>query len=176
MASGWIKLHRKLMDSPMWTSEPFTKGQAWVDLLMLADFETKGEYRRGSVYKSQRYLASRWHWSEKKVSRFLRDLQHGNTNVHIDGHMVVHTDRRTNGSIITIENWEKYQGGIHTDDHTNVHTDDHTNDHTNDRYLKKYKKYKASEGVLNAPSLDKKERHFQKVFNEAEDRWMVIEE
>ena len=34
--SGWIKLWRKFVDDPLWTSEPFTKGQAWVDLLLLA--------------------------------------------------------------------------------------------------------------------------------------------
>lgn len=176
MASGWIKLHRKLMDSPMWTAEPFTKGQAWVDLLMLADYETKGEYKRGCVYKSQRYLAQRWHWSERKVARFLRDLEHGNTNVHIDGHMVVHTDRRTNGSIVTIENWGKYQDGVHTDVHTDIHTDVHTNGHTNSNYLKNNKKYIASEGGHSAPSLATRASDgisYRKVKNENGDWEMV---
>lgn len=173
MAKGWIKLHRKLMDSPMWTAEPFTKGQAWVDLLMMAEHETKGEYKAGSVYKSQRYLAQRWHWSEKKVSRFLRDLQYGHTNGHIDGHMISHTDRRTNGSIVTIENWAKYQGGVHTDDHTNGHTNVHTNDRTNDRYLKKNKKYKAMEGGHSAPSLANGESGIVPDWDEEKKEWVV---
>ena len=35
--NGYIKLHRSLMDNPLWTEKPFSRGQAWVDLLMLAN-------------------------------------------------------------------------------------------------------------------------------------------
>ena len=37
---GWIRIYRELLDSAIWnTNEPFTKGQAWIDLLLLANFE-----------------------------------------------------------------------------------------------------------------------------------------
>lgn len=39
--SGWVKLYRKLMDNPIWLEERFTKGQAWVDLIMLSNFESR---------------------------------------------------------------------------------------------------------------------------------------
>lgn len=176
MASGWIKLHRKLMDSPMWTSEPFTKGQAWVDLLMLAEYETKGEYKRGSVYKSKNFLAARWKWDKRKVARFLDDLEHGSKDGTINRSTICSKNRNAHGTVVTIENYGKYQLHGTADGNDLCSEKCSTNGSENGNHLKKYKKYKASEGVLNAPSLDKKERHFRKVFNEAEDRWMVIEE
>ena len=37
MSKGFISLHRELQDHWLWHSEKFTKAQAWVDLLMLAN-------------------------------------------------------------------------------------------------------------------------------------------
>ena len=34
---GWIKLHRELLLHDLWKYKPFSKGQAWIDLLMLAN-------------------------------------------------------------------------------------------------------------------------------------------
>ena len=34
---GWVKLHRKLQESNFWLCEPFSRGQAWVDLILLAN-------------------------------------------------------------------------------------------------------------------------------------------
>ena len=34
----YIKLYRALATSPLWTKEPFTRGQAWADLLLLANY------------------------------------------------------------------------------------------------------------------------------------------
>ena len=39
MAEGWIKLHRSIQDSWLWKKYPFSEGQAWIDLLMLANYE-----------------------------------------------------------------------------------------------------------------------------------------
>lgn len=82
MSDGWIKLHRQLMDHDLWTQEPFTRGQAWVDLLMLANhasaqFRVRGNLvlvSRGEVARSEDSLAQRWHWSRNKVRRFIAEL------------------------------------------------------------------------------------------------------
>ena len=63
MAGGWIKLHRSIQDNELWLSEPFTKAQAWIDLLLLADSENNGKYKRGNVYRGKKWLAERWGWS-----------------------------------------------------------------------------------------------------------------
>lgn len=83
MSEGWIKLHRKLQDNPIWTSEPFTRGQAWVDLILLANHEPgyiyvrdhKINLKRGDVGWSQNRLSKRWKWSRTKVRAFLNMLE-----------------------------------------------------------------------------------------------------
>jgi hypothetical protein len=45
MHRGYIKLWRRLKDSDLWLKEKFTRGQAWVDLLMLAN------HREGHIRK-----------------------------------------------------------------------------------------------------------------------------
>lgn len=80
---GYICLWRKMIENPIWTSEPFTRGQAWVDLLMMANhkdsyFYVRGnriDIKRGQVGRSQKYLSERWTWSRTKVNRFLNDLE-----------------------------------------------------------------------------------------------------
>ena len=48
--AGWIKLWRKFADDPLWVSEPFTKGQAWVDLLLMA------QGTENTIFKNGRFL------------------------------------------------------------------------------------------------------------------------
>ena len=108
--AGWIKLWRKFADDPLWVSEPFTKGQAWVDLLLMAQGTENTifkngkfmEFQPGTVYKSILELSKRWKWSRNKVSRFLKSLENET--------MVETKSDTTNGTTITIENWEVYQG------------------------------------------------------------------
>jgi hypothetical protein len=80
---GWIKLHRSLLESDFWKCEPFSRGQAWVDLLMLANFKdsffykrgVKVDVKRGQVGRSEVELSDRWKWSRTKVRKFLKDLE-----------------------------------------------------------------------------------------------------
>lgn len=81
-SSGWIKLHRSIIETPEWLSEPFTRAQAWVDLLLLANHKTGTVRRRGitvivgrgQVGYSEDSLSVRWKWSKGKARRFLKDL------------------------------------------------------------------------------------------------------
>lgn len=110
--AGWIKLWRKFADDPLWVSEPFTKGQAWVDLLLMAQGTENTifkngkfvEFQPGTVYKSILELSTRWKWSRNKVSRFLKSLE--------NEAMVETKSDTTNGTTITIENWGVYQGRV----------------------------------------------------------------
>lgn len=71
------------MDTPLYLSEPFTRMQAWIDLLLLANhkegfFYVRGNkvvVGRGQIGTSSRTLANRWQWSRGKVERFLQDLE-----------------------------------------------------------------------------------------------------
>ena len=106
---GWIKLHRKLIDNRLWLSEPFTRGQAWVDMLLLANhqdsfFRIRGvrvDVKRGQIGYSIPKLAERWKWSKGKVKRFLGELE---TDSQID------PQKNNVTSVITIVNYNTMQG------------------------------------------------------------------
>lgn len=51
---GWIKLHRTLTMHELWTAEPFTRGQAWVDLLLLANHRPGHIRKRGILVEVER--------------------------------------------------------------------------------------------------------------------------
>lgn len=118
MKDGYIKLHRKLFESKMWLDEPFTIGQAWVDLIAMANYADKDHFFRGSVQRvlrgqvvtSKAALANRWKWSDGKVRRYLANLERLK---------MVHTDSSTNGVVITIENYGVYQDARRTNRRTN---------------------------------------------------------
>jgi len=113
--TGWIKLHRKLISDPLWLSEVFTKGQAWVDLIALANFEdsffykrgVRVEVKRGEVGISELGLSDRWKWSRSKVRKFISDLE--------KEHQV--KQRKDNVTqVITIINYDEYQKKEHQKD------------------------------------------------------------
>lgn len=112
MNTGWIKLHRRIAECQYWLEDPFTRGQAWVDMLLKANHQPgfvrvqgmRIDISRGELGISEVSLSERWKWSRGKVRRFLDELQH-------DGMIFKKThekqDRRK--SIITIVNYDKYQ-------------------------------------------------------------------
>lgn len=97
------------MDHWVWQDRPVSKGQAWVDLIMLANYKSKKfsykdsiiEGKRGTVYRSISYLAERWGWSRDKATRFLRQLE-------ADG--MVQMNATTHQTTISIVNYEVFQG------------------------------------------------------------------
>ena len=129
---GYIPLYRSIQDHWLWNnSEPFSKGQAWIDLLLLANHETKKKQLRNGVitikpgqkWTSYDHLAERWGWTRKRVYRFINLLKS-------DG--MVTTDSNTSGTLVTIVNWENFQLRGNTDDPTHDTTDDTSGDSTHD--------------------------------------------
>lgn len=103
---GWVKLHRTLAYNKLWLSEPFTKGQAWVDLLMLAG-------RDGTVHASYAWLAKRWQWNHKeKVRRFLAYLEENGMIQFLASKDVTENvtgNVTANVTAFSLINWEKFQ-------------------------------------------------------------------
>jgi len=105
---GYVKLYRALAESDLWLAEPFTKGQAWADLILNANFRDRTAYisgqqvpiKRGQLAWSEVTLSKRWGWSRGKVRRFLKLLKN---DEKITQQTVQHT------SLITICNYEKFQ-------------------------------------------------------------------
>lgn len=44
---SWIKLYRKITENPLYFSEVFTRLQAWIDLLIIANNDESYIYVRG---------------------------------------------------------------------------------------------------------------------------------
>lgn len=102
----FFTVDRKLLEGKLWLAEPFTKGQAWVDLIGRASYEDGELTKRGQILISERGLSARWKWPGSKVRRFLQRLQ-------ADG-MITRSNNRSGtrstwGSIITIEKYDEYQ-------------------------------------------------------------------
>lgn len=83
MQQGWLKIHRKILDNFLWEEKPFSRGQAWIDLLLMANHEDKKvmfggkivEIKRGQKITSIRNLCERWGWSNSKVKYFFQQLK-----------------------------------------------------------------------------------------------------
>lgn len=112
---GYIKLYRDISDNSLWLLEPFTKAQAWVDLLLLANYKqglivvkngSLVAIKRGECGYSMKALSERWKWSRKKVAHFIKFLK----NAEMIQQKIVE-----NHSIITILNYEAYQGEQQTE-------------------------------------------------------------
>ena len=108
MSKGWISVHRQIWNSWVWDDKPFSKGQAWIDLLLLANHEPNKtlignqiiHVKRGELISSEVKLSERWGWSRKKTREFLKLLQS-------DG--MITKKSTSKYTAITIVNYEIYQ-------------------------------------------------------------------
>ena len=151
---SFIKLDRGLKKNSIWLERPFSKGQAWVDLLLLAqgidkDVEYRGKIQKmkpGVVYTSILYLSDRWGWYRSKVYRFLETLIDLGM-VEIQGWTRNDTSKRTqnstrnsttNGTIISIVNWASYQNDGANNSTKNRTPNSTTKRTRNDTHNRKY--------------------------------------
>jgi hypothetical protein len=108
MREGWIALHRSLTENPIWGSKPFSRGQAWIDLLLLANWKdekvliggTMIDCKRGQSIRSLETWAKRWGWSKSAVRRYFGLLT-------LESMIVTENVQKT--TRLTICNYERYQ-------------------------------------------------------------------
>lgn len=108
MGEGWIKTYRSLADHWLWQDKPFSKGQAWIDLMLIVNHRDNKtlidgrleEIERGKTITSIRKLCDRWGWSNTKVKNFLKMLEN-------DGMIGVKSDSKN--TVINIVNYSIYQ-------------------------------------------------------------------
>lgn len=105
---GWISIYRGIQTSWLWDEKPFTKGQAWIDLLLLANYQEKKfllgnetiEVNTGDIITSEVRLSARWGWSRTKVRSFLSLLE--------KEHMITQK-KDSKKTAINIVNYSKFQ-------------------------------------------------------------------
>jgi hypothetical protein len=80
---GTVVVDRQTASDDLWLCEPFSRGQAWLDLTLLANDEARTVRVRGvevrlekcQVGRSVLNLAMRWQWSREKTRQFLSVLR-----------------------------------------------------------------------------------------------------
>ena len=84
MKNGWVSIWRRLQHHWIWDDKPFSRAQAWIDLIMRATHKHDKTVlflnrtftlARGELVTSLRFLAKEWGWSKNKVSGFLSNLE-----------------------------------------------------------------------------------------------------
>lgn len=137
---GYIKLHRSILDNTIFKCKPFSKGQAWITLLLLTNHKEgyinvkNGELikiERGECGYSELALADLFGWSRGKVKRFLELLK---------SEKMIHQKTVANRTIISIINYDNYQNDTvnstvnsTVNGHLTVHQTDINNNDNNEK-------------------------------------------
>jgi len=108
-AGGYVRLHRRIREHPLWERKPFSDGQAFVDLVLRAAFREHAvrhgrPQRRGEIVTSQLELSEAWGWDRKRVRKLLRELAAEGTAI-----VITNKNRKTGGTRILLTNYERYQ-------------------------------------------------------------------
>lgn len=111
---GWIKWWRKAEFNEVLTDDKMDRTHAFMYLVMSANIKqgktTYGEViKRGQFKTSIRKLSTAFGWSVKKTMRFLDDLERAG---------MVHTERHTKGTLVTIEKYSTFQDARNTKGNT----------------------------------------------------------
>lgn len=120
---GFIPLYRSIQDHWVWSNkEPFSYGQAWIDLLLSVNHEEKKlkvgcnliTIKPGQMWTSYVKLSNRWNWSRERVYRYTKMLK-------MDG--MINVDATPNGTLLTVVNWDNFAYHGNTDETTHETTD-----------------------------------------------------
>lgn len=143
MQRGWVSINRSITDNWLWEDKPFSKGQAWIDLLLMVNHEDKKVplgnklilVKRGSRITSIRQLCDKWGWSNTKVMAFLNMLQQDE---------MIHYKSDTKKTVVSIVKYSDYQDN-ETDKTSQKHhkniaktSQKHTNNNDNNDNKKEY--------------------------------------
>lgn len=124
-SKGWIKLHRSIQDDWVWDDKPFSYGQAWIDILLMANHKDRNilfnkeliEVKAGQFITSVRKLSDKWGWGHEKTLRYLRMLEQ-------DGK--INRDSDNNRTLLSVVKYSDFQGVPNTDPNTHQNTEQNT--------------------------------------------------
>lgn len=150
----FIKIHRSIEDHWLWQDKPFSKGQAWIDLLLIANYADEKKifgdkvkvFPRGTIPRSIESLSKRWGWNRKTVKRFISALES-------DGMVTV--NGTTHGTTVTLINYNKFQDSRPTKRTTNGQPNGQPRDNHGTQY-KNTKEIKEIKNSFSAPSAEQK--------------------
>jgi hypothetical protein len=166
---GWIRYYRKSVENSMYFSEPFTRWQAWTDMLIIANHKPGSFIKRGirvdvgvgqTGYDVEN-LAKRWKWSRGKVERFLCMLESDNQ---------ITRQKNNVTTLISICKYKDYQIDSKAKNKPNDNSNSKANGHQTvkqtDTNKNEENKKNDKEEIDKSISLSEKERIFKIFFFE----------
>lgn len=102
MSTDWYRMKRDWMDHKVFARDPWNKRSAWAWMIEKAQWKDGKELARGELCYSNNELAKAWNWEKTRVVRWIASLSR-------EG--MIRTREGTSAKIITICNYDTYQGG-----------------------------------------------------------------
>lgn len=135
--TGWIKLHRKLMDHWIWDNPEKLKW--WIEIIFLANHTDKKilnnnqleVIERGTFHTSELRLSKQWNVSRNTVRKFLMLLEN-------DG--MISIKKTNSGTTIEVHNYRLYQENPEIKKHQIEHQYEQRSEHQNIENSQKYNK------------------------------------
>lgn len=151
-SKGWIKIHRKIMESAIW-SDPL-RLKAWMHILLSANHEDKDIFmngtritvKEGQFITSNRKLQVAWGCSKNTVQRILFQLQ--------EMDMIRHETPSKRYTLLTVINYGVYQDKVHSNGHSDGHSDEHSDGHSDEPQTRIIKNDKEEENINTASPDD----------------------
>jgi len=154
MSNGWIKLHRKIIESEIWTQKPAWWLKVWNYIILKANHSGGSKFKPGeNFFTFQRIYADCNLIAEgvkyRSVDNVIRTLKLN---------AMITTQKTTRGIIIKVCNWERYQGEENSEnDEPNANGttgERHTNDTINKNKELRIKKKKEEKKNIKKKFLD----------------------
>lgn len=109
MTAGTFSVSRRIWSHPEFAPAPFSEREAFLWLVSEASWKDRTarsgrvvvSLRRGQLCASVRFMAEAWQWSKSRVDRFLKRLENRD---------MLRTESGTGQLVITLCNYDEYQG------------------------------------------------------------------
>lgn len=121
---GFVPIYRSIKENVIWDNDdPFDVRSAWIDILLSVNHEKKDlkvgcsvvTIHAGQMWTSHLKLARNWRWSKMRVIRYLDFLKKAG---------MIHTDSTSNGTLLTVVNWENFNNLRTTNETTHETTNE----------------------------------------------------
>jgi hypothetical protein len=141
---SWYKMHRGWQEHLAFAEEPFTEREAWEWLISEASWDGKKQFNilsepatlpRGQLSFALSFMAKAWQWDKASVSRYIKRIAEWG---------LIETDNERIQTVITICEYEKYQGGENEDE---TPTERKTNAKRNENETN-YKNLRTKESII----------------------------
>lgn len=99
--NGWLKLHRQIITSDIWTGKPAEYLKIWIYILLTVNHEDTKQFKKGSNF---------FRWSRDKVDLpEITEHQWHHCITWLKQARQIATQKTTRGNVITVLNYSKYQ-------------------------------------------------------------------